>query len=395
MTGPKKTLLICFLVFPLFIYRTKIEEFFPDIIFNLWRLMSALLILFYYLGKRRLPLKSSMSVIAPTIWLLVTSMINNGNIHAVVMRIINVVIIVMVFDLFQNKPKILINSLLICFEITIYINAASMVLFPAGFAIGQEHEKEWILGHYITLYRWFLPAICLSLIYMYLTGRYKRSIILIVVSLSSALFAGSAGVIVGLFSTLFLYCLPNVRNKVRIWWGAGISCVFFIAVVVMRMQYLFKDIIVNILHRDLTFTGRIYIWDAALLMFRKNWLIGNGYYYSLQIPQWVGQETQYASHAHCQLLEVLMQGGIVYLILLCVMLIQLSKGLNKNPNIYSEIIQCSIFGIFVYGLTDIFLTSPLIYIVFLIGFCSSSLQTDLNGKHRKKLSLLTILRRIT
>lgn len=85
-----------------------------------------------------------------------------------------------------------------------------------------------------------------------------------------------------------------------------LSIIMFTAIVIFRLQYLFEDIIVNDLHRNLTITGRTDIWDLAIEYIKRNPLIGLG------VEEWHnrGQEIG-IFHAHSTYLNILFESGLL------------------------------------------------------------------------------------
>ena len=59
-----------------------------------------------------------------------------------------------------------------------------------------------------------------------------------------------------------------------------ISIVIFVSIVFLRLQEVFSYLIVNILGKDLTFTGRTVIWDYYINEIKNSWVIGYGVGYN-------------------------------------------------------------------------------------------------------------------
>ena len=82
--------------------------------------------------------------------------------------------------------------------------------------------------------------------------------------------------------------------------------VLFVAINLLRLQESFSFIIVNLLGRDLTFTGRVVLWDKAIAGIVKAPILGHGVNPESQRSYFLG-----VSSAHNQIFDVLYQTGIV------------------------------------------------------------------------------------
>src|SRR5690606_40133643 len=72
--------------------------------------------------------------------------------------------------------------------------------------------------------------------------------------------------------------------------------IVFLSVVLLRLQYLFEFFIVDILNKDITLTGRLVIWDEAIMLFSNQPFFG----YGLSSIGWLVQGNR---HAHNTILD--------------------------------------------------------------------------------------------
>ncbi len=120
-----------------------------------------------------------------------------------------------------------------------------------------------------------------------------------------------------------VYCAMMIIYKLRLRIMRYISTGFIVAAVTVaniavlffRIQNLFKWLIVDILDKSLTLSGRIFIWDAAFKMLpRKLWFgFGVGTY---SVHCFFGDY----GYMHNQILQSLMEGGIVTTVLFFIIL---------------------------------------------------------------------------
>ncbi len=93
------------------------------------------------------------------------------------------------------------------------------------------------------------------------------------------------------------------------------------------MQDIFSVVIEDILHRDLNFTNRIYIWDTALKYIKESFIFGYGF--ETSAIRVIKFNYLQAVTCHNQLLDLLYQGGIVGVTLLSGALIELNRNIKN------------------------------------------------------------------
>jgi O-antigen ligase len=100
--------------------------------------------------------------------------------------------------------------------------------------------------------------------------------------------------------------------------------IFNFLIVFARVQNLFSYFIVDVLHRDLTLTGRIYVWDEHIRLFLKRPVFGYGFIQTIFIPALNG-----FWHPHNFILKMLTTGGISLVAIFCFLLFRVGKAIEK------------------------------------------------------------------
>ena len=140
----------------------------------------------------------------------------------------------------------------------------------------------------------------------------------------------------------------------------------FFSIVIFRVQNLFSYLIVNILHKDLTFTNRTGIWDRTIAYINKSILFGSG----LE-PSTIRSTKNnfiYGINAHNFILEIMYQGGILALISFVAILISACKKLYKyKNNMVSKVVSFVIFVLFLMMITEYY-NIQFIFIVLVFAF---------------------------
>ena len=169
------------------------------------------------------------------------------------------------------------------------------------------------MGYDNNLITFILPALSISISNSYRKNNKlsKRFIILFIVSLISIIKVWSATSVFVMILILGLYILlKNKKDDTNIFKILVLVILaFFLAIVIFRVQDIFKYIVVDMLKKDLTFTGRTLIWDNFMEHINLAPLIG----YEVQTSEKMIFEYG-AGHAHDYYLNVLFQGGIIALI---------------------------------------------------------------------------------
>ena len=159
----------------------------------------------------------------------------------------------------------------------------------------------------------------------------------------------SSTTIVGLAIMIALYFLFKKRKvlcKPIIWFGA--TLVINYAIVVLRVQQVFSWIIVNVLHKSLSFTGRTQIWDMALLYIARKPIFGYGESAVFDFS-WASSEVV----AHNQFLDIAIICGIPGMLLFVFVLFMVFKQLDKYKNsAVARILLCSLLGYMVMTITE-------------------------------------------
>lgn len=347
-----------------------------SIVFNCLKICSIVFIIFIaiknrYLSKKfQLVLIFSLSIIIPTI-------VYQGDLMAALGYITTFIVLAYLIDYFKTNLKF-ISTMLFCFEILIYINFFSMIIFPNGmYTTGNAYTgtatQNWILGFKNVMISYFLPAIIISNIYKNLTGNKKRNIILTSIIFLSTILSESATSIIGIFVMILFNIISTKKNMYNVFNLKNYfisSIVLFIMVVFLQIQNKFQYFFVDILKKDITFSNRTILWNITIKRILEKPILGHGWQ-SNSI-----RHIMYNSHtiitSHNQFLEYLYIGGIItlglYFFLIMITNHQI-KNNYKDKNI--QIISLGFFILQILNLTEVYL-NPIIMIVFLLLLYSNN-----------------------
>lgn len=283
----------------------------------------------------------------------------------------------MYIDIFISDKRRLIavfKSIVIIMTISVFMNfiftadlhiANNIEVFKEALATGYTNSRKWLFGHRNMIFIHHLIWIAFSYVQYKLENRnYKKMFILqnaftmlvAVVSWNSTMMAVTLIVfILGIFR-------QTIFSKISIIQYILVYIILEIGIVFIRIQDIFSYLIVDILHRDLSFTGRTSIWNYYINQYSDgnilNKLLGNF------------GVTELTVNSHNMFLGILSFTGIVGVFLYFLLYIFAIKKLHKERKTdSSRFISIIIFGFLINALTMEFYLQPLtaIYIGYRIN----------------------------
>ena len=315
-----------------------------------------------------------------TIWyyiffgiILISTIFNDGNTYAFFNSILPTFGLCLLFDIYLKKnPKALFKAFTVL-EIYIYINIITILLFNNGMYKSGVYYENWFLGYKNIQIRTILPIVCMSMINSYIVFDKIniRTMFLLIISAVTFILIKSSTALVGFSVFLLLfYKYHKVKKKIpkilSVNFFLLITSILFYIISVLKLQNLFEFFIVGILHKDLSFNGRMKIWDMAFSFLKTKPFLGYGYL--------TGEDFQkifnsfFYTHPHNYYLYILMTGGIVLLIALIIGLLYANKSIIKSNNkIYSRIVLFTIISFLVMGITESITSTVLLYPIFVLA----------------------------
>lgn len=194
--------------------------------------------------------------------------------------------------LMKQNVKLLINTLFICYFILIVVNLAYMItsygfvinieeLLPEAFVYGSDIVIS-LLGSVNSTAGFMFPALASAVLLLISTS--KKNLwawTLIACIFISELFIWSATSLAGVFIImcyiLFVYKNKKLEKKISSTFVLFTGLAISIGITFFKIQYLFSYVIVNILKKDLSMTGRTRVWEIGWDGFHSSPLIGCGY----------------------------------------------------------------------------------------------------------------------
>nr|APZ79098.1 Wzy [Streptococcus suis] len=277
-----------------------------------------------------------------------------------------------------SQPKVVITGIFSLFLIFILYQIFTQLRFPTGFDILHPYgdSREYFLGrkNALTPYLVFTMG-CFYLLTNKMSRRlsYSEIIFLILGSFVSLLSNSSTTILCFALFVFFRFwglrdVVSNTYLKITL-----ISYAVF-SFLILSVQSPFFRVLTGLFGKDITFSGRLSIWQQAIAFFKQNPLFGNGL--NLNFTPWTNGVV--VNTAHNYLLDLLARFGLITGILFILLLVNFVLGKNriKNKTLFAMLV-CYLY----YILMEISSTSfylALIACIFYVGVQESRLKNEKN-----------------
>lgn len=191
--------------------------------------------------------------------------------------------------------------------------------------IGHMDKSDVISGIHLsrstfTIYLFLCVFIYIYYLYVFynVNKRIKKSIVLMILLSTFLIFISKSST--GILILLLIFPLMKfIKTNKRLLLTAIASMGFSILLPIMNLNSSFLNrVIKSVFSKNITFSGRKYIWDYALNHFMDNPIIGNGFnsINSLFSKKVIPIYERVAAHSHNGFLEVFLQNGLFGLVLI-------------------------------------------------------------------------------
>ncbi|MGM9834474.1 MAG: O-antigen ligase family protein [Bacilli bacterium] len=324
-------------------------------IMNIFRLCSIFIINILFLAtikKRKLNLSIKFIGIIE-IFVLISCLINKSGVYNALVFWHGIMSLLLLAEINKNNLRSFCKCIMITLIIYILINFAGIV-YLRSIDIVVNQKTKFILGSKNMPILYIFP--CLIILFLLSDKKYNDrkkvilekflSFVFYLICFVSVLYTKSATSIV-VIVLLVLYgiflnskIINRVINKINAKVLFYIMIIFFVLIVLVGIQKYFSAFIVDILGRDLTFTGRTIIWKKAIEMTKLR-LIGWGWDCNLtnMYNDFFWQKYFDASNAHNFILNLAYKSGIITSIIYVIYLLVCSKKLNQNKTRNGDILK--------------------------------------------------------
>lgn len=315
----------------------------------------AILVLFYYVVVKKKLDVYVLLVGAFEIFLLISTILNNVSINQWFTNSAYVLILTLFVKIMIDIDcETLIKALSIVLGLYVHINMLTRILYPDGLFTDKlvGYKNCWFLGYDNVSAIIIVLSQTISVFRM-LVKQTRRKIWDMSVVISGVVFIFMQQIATAIIAECFFFIyifvskfatLRKIVCRARI---IVISMfVLFILIQAFNIQQggLFA-MILDLLGKDMTFTGRAFLWQKAWKdIFSGHFLYGFGVLDTLDYVRIYGGKA--FSHLHCYYLQVLYEGGMIGEVLLFLMLYYVAGRYDKSSKSYPS-------SIFLGGLTTI------------------------------------------
>lgn len=381
----KKRTIICFLLLlPIFEPKCISNHIFGniDIIYKLIIFFGVIYTCLDILVKnKKIPLGISLFMFME-VWLLILTRYYAKGFNGYLWKATTIICMLLIVTDFSHEWNSLVNALMLHTEFCIYLNVISIIVFPERMygmqSVAYGYTYEWFLGADNQFIEWLFPGIIISRLYHHQNKSEYRSIFLTLAIFINLFLKSSATAIVGVSLFLIMVWFPIIKEVITPSRIILTIAFVFMNIVVFRNFNLVSGIVENVLHKDLTFTGRLSIWDNAMRQISNKPILGHGVYLDSQMAPllgWLG-----ATHCHDHYLQILFIGGaFVFIVFIAIQVMALTGLRRKWDDCIARELAYGLFAFDIICITEV-LEYPLIYLIVAVAVCygSSTLSNHVN-----------------
>ena len=348
MVIKKQSLLCAFLLIPWFTFSIGVKWPIFGMIINVLRVFSLMFALLVYLSNNKKlkslsEIKSFRFVILFFTILLLSTLINEQNVfYSFQLMVYGIWPFIIVSILKNNKKEnmFFLEGIFMAFAFLIIVNLFLIVVYPNG--IYTTFSSNTVTKYYLFGGKnQSVAPLMTALVFFieYSIRKYNKIVPLVCFLIFIVLFeiwTGGSGT--GLIATVMIIFLSllHIFRKKEISFKITLIVIVasFFLLVVFRLQEILAFFIQGVLHKSLTLSNRIYIWDAAIEKIKNNWLYGNGVGSSLsgKIDLVLSYATK-DTFAHDLYLDIMIMGGTLALICFIIIVFFTGKHYQTSSNV--------------------------------------------------------------
>lgn len=355
-----------------------------DLVFDIGKIIATLYILFSLVGERRQNNFNTI-VLLFSASMALSTLVGGGSIQQWATQWFSCAIVgIWVVITIERSKEALYKAVIIICASWLICNLISIILYyPNGMYLGGNwiQKDNYFWGQKNSLIRLIIPGVACSVL-LDLTCKKKYSIRTFVIACVGLIQISLVTSVTSIVVCLIFYCFLILLNHRAIGGYlvyalcAASSILVDVLVVGLRIQEWqpISNLISVIFNKDATLTGRALIWDSAINRVINSPLFGIG----------VRNESHPISaditavHAHNDILNVMLMGGLISLALYLTCLVLVAIRLKRASCMGSAVIAGAIGAFFIVGIAEP-VTSPSLFILLAIAFMFPEVRPCENG----------------
>lgn len=305
--------------------------------------------------------------------ILLATVINGRSIRNAVSVLLPAMAMMLLFNYgIERKEEVFLTAVRRMMLAFVLINAITVILAPNG--LFYQDGPNWLFGLKNVHVRYIIPGISMIIA----ADIYKRGklipgdyLLLGLGVINNVLVKSSTG-LAGMLLFAALIISDNFRGKVSrkliqkmlnpaVLVLASIILYYF---VLSGENSILGTLVSQYFGKDLTFTGRSYVWARCLELFVQKPIVGYGYVNSDEFFKLIG--VGIGAHPHNYLLAWLFYGGAISLVFVIIAYFVLIKRVKKSTSIQARVYLWATISFFVMGVTDVGILSVLMHPMLLL-----------------------------
>lgn len=345
-----KTLTLIFLLIPFIQARTYSEM--PSFIGTGYRLASiiASTIIYFKLIKIKNMGVFKVARLFFLFWgayLVSTFIFNIGTMAYVLYNAyIHIALVLLLIIEIRKNPQRLLFCLTIIYSALILLNFILRLFFPNGLyqVVSTSYHEAYLLGDGNAVAYVALPCLILSSLFSYVKYKEIKNFVWLICAIVLYNFYldwSASALVCGVLWVVFLVLISrNIKIPAYAFLIEFIISVFLIFgapnIAICR------NFITNILHKNLTFSGRSVIWASAFEMILQKPILGYGGFF--QMGEFTNGVSSRLYPSHTTYLQILIDGGAILFGIFVTIVVEAVMILNKTKNhIESSILISGVF----------------------------------------------------
>lgn len=353
------------------------------------RILSLLVLVAMFLRRfvreKKLPSPVSWMLAVLEGWICLNALLKKGDYIEVFSIAVSVMAVTLLIDYYSALMQELLTALMLNYEWIVYANLISVIAGMCGKTV-LDPDYDWIRIYFFGPDNWFMylciPAVCIALMYLRLqfaVGKIRSSILrsgcLIAVSYATVILTWPATAVVSMAILGFVALLgliPSVQRCITFPVALVCGLAANLSISVFRVAEavpMLADFIQIRLKKNITFSGRTYVWDSFWEQMSGHlWTgIGNpaeGYYLA----------NRAYDHIHNQYYDMLALGGIIALGLFLGVLLLSGWKLTHYKKTWSARIMTAVMSALLIMCIPEVLRNGTIYLIFPLAFHVDKLE---------------------
>lgn len=302
---------IAFVFSVLFILPNDYKHLIPKggLILNICAMASVAMVYFVYFPKIIKYIEKNLLFSVPFIIALIASCLNDGNIEMAAIKIFYMFIFYFIGAFFEKYKYnfIKIAELIAC--LILAINSCVMVFH------GQPLSYSASGGRIYFIFEGDISKLLISELLLFFVGvkmgvtKHKLlHYVIFAITLYNIMFSAT-GFFSALVMLVFMMFVSREKYTKNIFKLAVLYVVILLAIDILTIFDFFSPILANMFGKSVTLSGRTEIWRAAMGVIREHPVIGIGEYSPSFFVDLTG--IRGATHAHNQIIQILLNSGVV------------------------------------------------------------------------------------